>query len=444
MKKILVSNECVACGICVSMSEFLEELPNGKVIPKASGTISDMEAESFAEVISACPVQAISLENSGLIKGNGTEAIADLKKLIKKKLENFKVQAPSRAKYRFKAKDFRAPTIYATGEYRYDYKSDSKAEQAGLKEFDQVMYSQKRAIIQQMLVEYKHSKLKPYNCFENEPGNFYFDIINEIKKELQMLMNEVRDKTNNQTQFPTGFEKVEPKIDFSDNGSIAVYQLRNLEKVNIVDQIANRLEPLYEYKLYVNTHDIDNGKRYMSCYDIREVIEKFGEDIAYNIEDVCDDLVEMNMENAIRDFNSALQKELDNKVEFLLRALDKVSSKQTNHHRLENKTGEMFCMDKRMQEIIAELKLKLKNGENLFIYKDVEHFLSCYQPDYMTDSNECIVFEEHTGCFYYVTMNDGEHAEIDIARVQEIMTQQAEIKYQSEMKKKAALEFLNS
>lgn len=189
------------------------------------------------------------------------------------------------------------------------------------------MYSQKRALIQQIIVEYKHRKLTPFNCYEAQSDNYFFQVIKDIETALQKFVQEAKDKAEGAISFPNGFETFHPDFDYSDKRSIEGYQLRNLEKVDVVDQIAGRLDSLNKYRLYVSTDDIDAGKRYMYCYDLKEVMREFGNDLADKVEDCLNDLVELNIGIAVREFDKAVQRELKEKADFLMTALSRIEAR---------------------------------------------------------------------------------------------------------------------
>ncbi len=58
MSKVVVSEDCIGCGLCTSLSDLFEMGDEGR-----AQVLAEVEAEEVQEAIDSCPVGAISLED---------------------------------------------------------------------------------------------------------------------------------------------------------------------------------------------------------------------------------------------------------------------------------------------------------------------------------------------------------------------------------------------
>ena len=62
MKKIVINDNCMACGVCLSLDKYvMEENAAGDVRPIPGVYVEDQDLPALEEVIRLCPVQAMSL-----------------------------------------------------------------------------------------------------------------------------------------------------------------------------------------------------------------------------------------------------------------------------------------------------------------------------------------------------------------------------------------------
>ena len=362
MKQIFISSECIKCGICIVQSNLLKENEIGEPVPiLASGIIQKKLIPEFKKVMDDCPVNAISLiEYRGIINNLETKQssskgvmnnletkqssskcennkkednqvilnqdnINEIKKTLGEKIQKYKNLEEYKDKYKFNIDEFYIPLPYSIEENKYNYKSDSSAERAGLREFDRIMYSQKRAIIQKLLIQYKTKILDGYSTYKRKKGNYYYDINCEIEKKLEILASEIKELSNNKIKLDKKFTNFEVEPTFGINGDkmnreLYVYKVRHLEEIHIVDDIIRELEPLSWFDVYVNTDDYEDYRgKYVYCYNLREVTETFAKQIltetAYilNYDDIIIDLLKYPIEKFISD----VEKELNKKFEII-------------------------------------------------------------------------------------------------------------------------------
>lgn len=332
MKKICINSKCVCCGTCASMSKYIKENDDGTVCVVNSGMISDNEISDFNEIIKLCPVNAISLKDAGNTNKTGIEGLKEIREKIQKEFDNYKIELPSYT-YEFKAKDYFIPIPYSSNQHKYEYKSDSKATAAGLKEFDRIMYSQRKALIQQVLVQYKTALLSNFTEYVEEDGNFYYDINKKLLNKLSEYITEINNISQEPLKIPSDYlsKKVMPQFGIKGDKidrELFVYQIRNLEKLDLVDTIVNDIPGLYDYELYVNTDDMEDYRgKYMYSYDLLEVCEELSNDIRSNISIEINseirDIVEGNLKTVIK----KMEQDIKNKINELIISIDKIIKK---------------------------------------------------------------------------------------------------------------------
>lgn len=335
MKKIVVSSNCVACGACSMMTEYIIENSNGTVSPNGAGVVPPDKLEAFQEVIDVCPVKAISLNNAGLVHKTGKEGLFELKQLIQSEFNGYKIPMPNSESYKFNKTNYHVPTPWGSNERRYEYKNYDKAEEAGFREFDRIMYRQRKTLIQQVLVQYKTKALLDFTEYVDESGNYYYDINKSISRRLEEFVAQAQILSNNKLTLPPNFTECDFKPVFGTKGDKFdreryVYPIKHLEEIDIVDRIMAELEPLSWFKVYVNTADTQtyDGKKFkdMYCYDLREVTNELAKwilnetEYILNYYDGIQGILEDNLPSVLKEMG----KGINNKIQMLLEAIDRV------------------------------------------------------------------------------------------------------------------------
>lgn len=281
MKKVMINEKCVGCGACFDMTELIVENDEGFAAVGEQSYLDAEKMEELQEVIAACPNQAIEIIDGGLVEGSGPEGLNKLYQLITNEIKEFKVDRPEPKGYHFKKEDYKYPITQSAKSFRYDYKSDNRAESAGLREFDRVMYSQRRAIIQGILVEYKIKHLKEFYEPEKKEGHYYFEQNRRVQDLLQSYANEALSLTDGKLGLPEAFTKfyVEPDLGYEGFGNIG--RLKDLEEVNYTSSIINELEPLQWFDSWIDTDYQENsrGKDVYCFKSMTEASVKFGDQI---------------------------------------------------------------------------------------------------------------------------------------------------------------------
>jgi Ferredoxin len=329
MKKVIISEGCVACGACALECDVFEELANGKVAINNKILLDENIIKKIFSIVTVCPVNAIEIIEDKVVKSQGKEGLKELSNLLKRELIDSQIAEPQTDDYKFNKEEYRIPASVGYGEYRYDYKSDDKAIQAGLKEFDRVMYSQRKALIQQVLVEYKYKKLKRYSEYETKQGNYYHDLKEKIEEVLRKVEKEAKSISNNKISLSNNFSIFEVKPDFGYD-DMKVYQLRHFEELWFTNNIMNELELLYWYDTYVDTDDMEDSRgRYVYCYkNIYKICELFAKHILDEVVYVLNgsDGTQKIVSEALNNYINLVNKEINKKIEIFNNAINNMKT----------------------------------------------------------------------------------------------------------------------
>ena len=327
MKKLTISDKCEACGLCLGISSAIQETSDGKANAVDGGIITDeKELTKLAKITKNCPAKAISIEEYSNVATKGKAGIADLLRLMENKLQ---YKLPNKETYKFVNAEI--PIPYSPKDYCYDYKSDSKAMSEGLNEFNRIMYSQRQALIQQIIIKYKNEVLVPYLRYENKKGNFFHEAMQNAATKLKEYVLELEEKLGYKLQLPQDFFSFRSHEDRTWK-DISL----NIERWTIdqgwATRIANELDELSEYKSWIDTDDTtisvqksnfwggdsyEEQERY--CFKTQGVCKELAKDINFNCQLSLPDCAEEVIPSNLERFYSSLNKEWREKVEFIKR-----------------------------------------------------------------------------------------------------------------------------
>lgn len=332
LKKIVIkSSKCAACGLCSEMCKLISEGTDGKAIVNGSGIVDSNDIEEIEMVINSCPEEAIILRNAGIVKSEGNQGIKELKEIIMDEFSDYEVYMPDRAYYRFNSEAFYVESPRSDKAYLYDYSSYNSAVREGLREFDRIMYSNKKAIIQKLLVEYKTRCLEPFIYDHDDEGNYYYQARKEISKRLELFVAQAEVLLGRKLSLGEDFCKIKARPIFgTDGGSMSregyVYQLRHLEEVWVADRIANQIKPLSWFDTYIDTSDIEDYRgRDKYAFKVGDAVEELRRQILDETYDVLNDSngVEGILESNFPKITRAMNEEINLKISQLLMQIDK-------------------------------------------------------------------------------------------------------------------------
>lgn len=339
MKKIFISStKCVACGLCVEMSESIDEDEEGKAIVRGTGIINNNELDTINTIIVSCPENAIKLRNAGIVKASGKEGLNELKEIILSEFKDYKVPKPNPENYEFNKDAHYVERPSSPNEYSYDYKSYDRAMREGLREFDRIMYSKRKSIIQNLLVEYKHRALDRYIYDKKESGNYYYDICQSITKRLQTYLAQAKVLTNKSISINDDFFEINASPIFGYKGGSMdreafVYQLRHLEEVWVTEKIMNELEPLSWFDTSIDTVDCEdyNGNDKYG-YKIGEAVNDLKNQILSETSWVLNssDGIQYILEQSFDKITEEINREINLKVSNIINIIEKLLNGEKN------------------------------------------------------------------------------------------------------------------
>lgn len=275
IKKISISSDCIACGLCFLCTDYIFEDREGKAFVKNSGIFENKDIKKISEVIENCPVKAISIEKSRLTNKNGKEGLEELKKIIESEFGDYKLPLPSPDLYKFKKEEYSIEIPYSPEEREYKYKSYGKAEAEGLREFDRIMFSKRRTFVQHILIQYKNRYFNQFIEYKEIQGNYYYDIISKFKNRFREYVAELKILSPN-LDIPKAFLEFDYKPIFGNkfDKEANISLLKNIETAWVAEDIIKDLEELKWYEPYINCDDITtyggNKEVQLYCYDLRE------------------------------------------------------------------------------------------------------------------------------------------------------------------------------
>ena len=332
MKKLVVSRECAACGLCFGCFDFLKEGNDGKAVVENNGILpANVTMNKLQEVINNCPVNALKVENFEYVKSSGTKGVKELLGIMRKPLD---YKLPSADFYKFN--NVEIPIPYSPNEHRYIYKSYDSAVSAGLDEFNRIMYSQRVALIQQVVIKYKNDILLPYVRLENKKGNYYYGAINEAITKMKAYVAEIEEKTGRKLALPKNFYDFKVREGKSQKDMFKLFETYAIDQ-GWASSIADGLDSLSEYRTWV---DVDDTTEYVRkshwfgddtyeeedryCFKLRDVCRELAKDINFQCHLELDTMAENLVNGSVKYFFGELNKEWSEKVKLVENLIGKI------------------------------------------------------------------------------------------------------------------------
>lgn len=323
MKKIIISNNCVQCGACILATNLLKEELDGTIVAKGDGYISDEEAVNFEKIVRLCPAKAIELEDSNELNTSNIDNLKNLKKKVFDEIHDYNINVQIDKEMKFEKNEYQIQIGETNLKSRFKFRSDSQAELEGLHEFDRIMYSQRRAIIQNILVQYKQKKLYKFLEYKKEEGNFYFEENKKIENILKRINIQLKELTANEIDLSNELNEFNVMPDFGCD-EIRSYQIRNFEDIYITGAIMDELESLSWYDTYVNTDYKSLSSRDAYCYELTDVVNIFKRHILDETAYIINDSKTYSiLEDTIKPYKNDVNKSLKNKCDLIIKSIDK-------------------------------------------------------------------------------------------------------------------------
>lgn len=271
--KVVISDKCVACGICYNSTDLLFEQKDGKAGVKGSNILSDEQIKELKQIAQECPENAILIENISMVKSSGKEGLKELKSLIEKNVMNFKINYPPKEEFTFDDNQYSLPSISSSKEGEYDYKSEYAAETAGAKEFQRLCYSQIYDFVKYLLNAFSTRKTEKYSKYEKDESNFAF----QLEKQANNMLSEICAELNSLANW-----KIKPELAAVSMEEYHKVSAKKSMFVNLHDYpsplMGNIQREIASYASNYNYVETDDAGRYY-CFYIQDNIDEFMSDI---------------------------------------------------------------------------------------------------------------------------------------------------------------------
>lgn len=383
-KKIVVSEGCIACGLCTA-SEYIEEKADGTVAPKGGVVLEEEDEKAFLRFIEECPAKVISVETA--VSKTKEEIIAHMER----EAGSFELPVPAMESlyYEKEAMTINAPPI-VYGEYRYEYTSYNRAKEAAKQAIDKGFYSQRKVAVQNVIKDYQVAKLSIYFEYKATPGNFYYEANERARKILESWAQEIR-VNNPRVMISEELLTIETRP-----SSKLIKEFQRFIKTGVLDFAGNILAELsdscYSLSSYVDYCDIDDQEeyagegmfgrtKYVTKYCFRNTSEAFKE-MKKDLEEACKySFNERIAEQAygcvreiVKQYSKDLKVELKNKVRQLKKILEEERSLKTQNKVEESQINKKISLDSATQntspsnlsnsEEEENRKITARNSEN--------------------------------------------------------------------------------
>lgn len=326
MKKIKVSEECNACGLCTVTEKYLQESSTGIAMPIPGKYIEDYDLTEVEDLVRNCPVGALTITEE-FVKTSKADFISDA---IAKLEAVCELDLPKRSDFPFIDREYSLSCSSPRGEYDYVYSSYDKAKRAAQNEFDRIAYSQIKVLALNLATKYKSRCLAPY--YDIESQNIYDDknkTIEELLKEIAGGYYAVLGKN-----LPSDF--TEFKV-YPDNDSSSL--MRGLRKNeyfsdNLASEITSSVKSDNSLSSYDCYFDIDDTEKYegqgmfgkskyktVYCYkNISKAVDELIKDIIRAARYVdCDEYACDKAQSLVHQYNYKMKKEIQKKIDILKR-----------------------------------------------------------------------------------------------------------------------------
>lgn len=318
MKKLYVSEECIACGQCLVGTELLGETPEGKVAPKGMGAITDEEAKRLQSIFDECPVQAIHIEPLMELHGDEKEKLLQIEDAMKAFCQ-YTITRLSRENLRCQKEALQVMVPDCGLRSRYSYPSDSRATSEGLKAFDQLIYSKKRELIQSVLIQYKNMVLNQFGTYEENASCYYFRENNKVEQQLRSFAKAIFEITSGNLVIS------EPVLDFRFSPKdLKTYGLsaHEFETTSAWGTASENVESLRWYETFINTDDKDLATRTVYCYDLHEAVDTISKHILDGCMDAIGDHAERIVNRILDWYQGIVTEEVKQRIETMRGEID--------------------------------------------------------------------------------------------------------------------------
>lgn len=318
MKRILISNACIACGQCFSTTDFIREDASGKAVVSGSGVISDKDAVCVQSVVEGCPVHAISLEQSynseDTIEGN----LSRIKKEVLS-LSSYTLNRPTKDEMICDKSMLKVVAPVSGLTSRYSFKSESQAESEGMKAFEQIVYSHRSELAKSALINYKKIYLNQYAQYEKNDSCYYYRENKKIEQLLQTIGNAIYEATEGKCVLSSDLISFEFE---PENLKIFAIAVRDFEDTYATTTALENVESAGWYRDWINTDEKELASRSRYNYDLNDVVKKISEHITDGCMDAVKDVGVRVTDDLLNWYQGVVTQKLQHKVKGIANAID--------------------------------------------------------------------------------------------------------------------------
>lgn len=322
MKKIVIGQGCVGCGLCVQkLPSYVKENTDGNAIVIEGKPVDTSDVSVAEKIVEQCQGKVFKLVD---VEQKSKESIVQE---FEKKVSSFSIPKFTSSNFNYDVMQcYISVPGSAPGEYSYSYSSESSARSAAKSAFRPV-YDSYKAIVQEVAVAVKQNLLKPYYCCDDNPNSGYYVFNEQIRKMLADTFIEMKNVGVNVPEKWKEFSVYFPdEYGHKDNW---------IESIEVFDKIgfANKVWDDFRdgsysgidnyVDLYMNFDSMETGEtgffggyKEKYCFrDFYKASEEYVKDIKSSIRNV--DIVETGRDrvnSALVQLEGRMQKELNKKL----------------------------------------------------------------------------------------------------------------------------------
>lgn len=322
IKEIQISDACTNCGLC-EQEEFKDVFAYqsfGKMGVLHNGLIDLALFPKVSELTGLCPVQAIKIVDPQVETMDKNDALKEFNRLVNHELRDFPFKAPAYYDYAYEQGVYTALQIPAHYRSEAKYLTDETAEDAGIREFKNAVFTQKDNIVKQYLTAYKVKVIQNYIKYEEVPENYYFSINRRISNLLEKAYQLAEIVTDKQLSLPETFYQFEVRPELKPEFTIR--KLSELEKLDM------ELERSGFFHADVNYYRmcVETGGDFKSCwYDFTDAEKEFRKDIDCAIWDRMEHRIAEDIQYLTEEFLKKVKDEVIKHIDTLQGEVKKLS-----------------------------------------------------------------------------------------------------------------------
>ncbi len=327
LKRIKISEKCMACGLCLC-NKYIMETEEGKAKVEGAGIVEKKDINAIEELVANCPARAISLSTVQTISKE------QLLKKLDQRIEQFSLAVPEREELEYDTDKANISIPYGiSGEHQYKYSSYNKAKAALRAGLNQALFSRRKELVQEVISQYQSEVLYDYIEYKETKNNFYYNANKKAQNVLEQMIVDVKSCNPDIKNLNLTIQTRPNKRELSEIEELSEYILYTANP--IVNDLS---DSVYSLDSYVDYADIDEMDTYEEgfrgrmkevtkyCFtDTYKALEEMKKDIQstlkWNFSEKTVELAYDSVKLIVRDYGKMLKRELEEKKDSLLAEL---------------------------------------------------------------------------------------------------------------------------